>query len=232
MVVAAVLALVVTAEVIQFYAGEEVELRQRVAAPPQTAAPPVSAPPAAESSVAESGFTAIPPPAPIPGSPAVRLQLFRPGSGIIADFPLGAPMQTNADGEINPDGLEIARWVNDSDMAAPGSDAERTVYIAGHTHPSKAAVFNPLYDRATSTSHVQIGDEFHITTEQTIAMGADPLRYVVEGVEDYPKGVVAEGTENEVWQIVPGRLVIITCFQNPSGTRSTDNFAVYAQLQD
>ncbi|MBC7746844.1 class F sortase [Pedobacter sp.] len=146
----------------------------------------------------------------------------------MADYVLGAPLQTTASGEIIPTELETAQWVNDADMGTPGSDAERTIYMAGHTSPNQSAAFNALYDRATSTSHVLAGDEFLVTTEATVATGLEPLRYVVTGVEAYPKGVVAADAESEVWRIVPGRLVILTCFQNPSGVRSVDNFVVYA----
>lgn len=228
--VAVFVALVAWATVIgvQFYAGSGAELRQPVAAP-SPSAPPVSAPPSMAAPEATSGFT--PAVTPVAASAPTGLEFVRSSTGERLVFPLGSPMQTNANGEIVPDGLDVARWVNDPDMGAPGSSTERTVYIAGHTSPRSAAVFNPLYDRATSTSHVMPGDEFHVPTEETVVRGLPPLTYVVEHVTDLPKGVVAEDVESEVWRIVPGRLVIITCFQNPDGTRSTENFIVFAQLK-
>lgn len=210
-----------------YYAGKGTELRLPVAAPSPTA-PPVSAPPATAVPEAIAAVTALAPV--VPASPPLGLELVRSNSGESVTFPLGSPMQTNANNEIIPDGLDAARWVNDPDMGAPGSDAERTVYIAGHTSPRRSAVFNPLYDRASGTSYVLPGDEFRVATEATAAQGLPPLRYVVEQVLDLPKGVVAEDAKSEVWRIVPGRLVIITCFQNPDGTPSKDNFVVIAQL--
>lgn len=231
-VVAAVLVVVAIFQMVNFYAGEEVTLRQPVAASPLAVPPQVSAGSLEARTPEAPGLVVTPAPEPIAASAPTGLQWTRPGTGLLAEFSLGSPLVNSPGEDIVPDGFDTARWVKAPDMGTPSSDARLPVFITGHTHPSKAAVFNPLYDRATSTSYVQVGDEFLLPTEASRAAGADPLRYIVTGVKDYPKGVVETDAENEIWQIVPGRLVIVTCFQNPSGTRSTDNFVVFAQLAD
>jgi hypothetical protein len=55
-------------------------------------------------------------------------------------------------------------------------------------------------------------------------------RYQVVSTARYPKGTLADVAE--VWQKVPGRLVLITCFQLDTGARSRDNLVVTAQLVD
>ena len=52
--------------------------------------------------------------------------------------------------------------------------------------------------------------------------------YVVDATATYAKSQLT--TTKDVWAIVPGRLVLITCFLYEGVDRSPDNFVVYAHL--
>lgn len=123
-------------------------------------------------------------------------------------------------GELDPPTLDEAYWIET--YGAPGSDADNTVYLAGHSYDSGDAAFNPLFDRAEQIALVAAGDEIVVTTE------AGRLTYAVDSTERYPKDELA-GVD-EVWRIVPDRLVLITCFQRNDGGASQDNLVVYAHL--
>ncbi len=125
---------------------------------------------------------------------------------------------TPAGGELDPPRLDRAYWIES--YGSPGPDATNTVYLAGHSIDRGAAVFDPLFDQERQTALVKSGDEVTITTD------AGAVTYVVDETQRYPKSELAN--EAEVWRIVPGRLVLITCFQRNGGGQSTDNLVVYA----
>ncbi|HZI96081.1 MAG TPA: class F sortase, partial [Actinomycetales bacterium] len=123
-------------------------------------------------------------------------------------------------GELDPPTLDEAYWIET--YGTPGSDADNTVYLAGHSYDSGDAAFNPLFDRAEQIALVGAGDEIVVTTD------AGRLTYAVDSTERYPKDELA-GVD-EVWKIVPDRLVLITCFQRNDGGASQDNLVVFASL--
>jgi sortase (surface protein transpeptidase) len=125
---------------------------------------------------------------------------------------------TPSEGELDPPRLDRAYWIET--YGSPGSDSTNTVYLAGHSVDRGSAVFDPLFDQDEQRALVGAGDEITITTD------AGVVRYVVEDTQRYPKSELAG--ETEVWRIVPGRLVLITCFQRSEGGRSTDNLVIYA----
>lgn len=102
----------------------------------------------------------------------------------------------------------------------PGSD--NTTYIAGHSWNRGDAVFNPLLDVPTQEGTLEAGDIVELTQD------GETFTYEVTSSVRYPKGSLAD--EDEVWRAVPGRLVLITCFQRNDGARSRDNLVVTAEL--
>jgi sortase (surface protein transpeptidase) len=151
-------------------------------------------------------------PAPSGVAAPVRVQV--PAVGLDAEV---VPIAAAGD-ELDPPRLDRAYWIET--YGSPGPDATNTVYLAGHSIDRGAAVFDPLFDQEQQTALVKSGDEVTITTD------AGAVTYVVDETQRYPKSELAN--EAEVWRIVPGRLVLITCFQRNGGGRSTDNLVVYA----
>ena len=123
-------------------------------------------------------------------------------------------------GVVNPPTLHDAYRVTTSGVM-PGSEAENTVYIAGHTCRQCDAVFNSL-DQVG-----RVGDDVYLTT---VASRAKRLRlhYVIEKTTLRPKGSLSDPA-NEEWAVVPGRLIIITCHLRDDGLHQTDNRVFFAR---
>jgi len=156
------------------------------------------------------------PPAPGPVQVAAPVRVEVPSVDLAVDVVPATP----DGGELDPPTLGEAYWIET--YGAPGTDSDNTVYLAGHSFDRGAAAFNPLFDRDAQVALVQPGAEVVVTT------AAGRLTYAVQSTHRYPKGTLAD--EDEVWRIVPGRLVLITCFQRNDGGASRDNLVVYADL--
>lgn len=124
-------------------------------------------------------------------------------------------------GVFDPPSLTQAYWIEA--FGTPGSTSDNTVYLLGHSWDNGEAVFNPLFDRASQTSRVEPGDTIVVTTD------AGDVTYEVERAERIPREEVAQES-HEVWDVVPGRLLLVTCFQNNGGGDAFDNFVVFAHL--
>ncbi len=151
---------------------------------------------------------------PIPGQP-VALSI--PSVGLTTSV---RSMTVEPGGSVDPPGPRYAYWLAPYGTAGP--QATNTVYIAGHTFRRGGAVFNPLLDVAHEQSAVTVGAEIEIQTQEGV------YSYTVTAVERYDK--VSVDQQSELWKQVPGRLVIVTCFQYDSGQASTQNLVVFAQL--
>lgn len=128
---------------------------------------------------------------------------------------------TSRAGVLDPPTLDSAYWVGE--YGAPSRTADNTAYLVGHSASRGAAVFDPLFDQAAQVPRVSAGDEVVVTTAE------GRLRYRVQATARYPKGELAR--TDDVWAKVPGRLVLITCFQRDDGRPSTDNLVVTALLE-
>jgi hypothetical protein len=53
------------------------------------------------------------------------------------------------------------------------------------------------------------------------------VSYTVERTGRYGKNELAGAAD--VWEVAPGRLVLITCFQRGDGRSSTENLVVFAE---
>ena len=123
-------------------------------------------------------------------------------------------------GVIDPPSLDRAYVIDP--YGRPGSD--NTTYIAGHSWNRGEAVFNPLLDVPTQEGTLEVGETVVLTQD------GQRFTYRVTSSRRYPKGTLAE--QDEVWRRVPGRLVLITCFQRNDGAASRDNLVVVAELVD
>ncbi|MDR1711853.1 MAG: class F sortase [Propionibacteriaceae bacterium] len=81
----------------------------------------------------------------------------------------------------------------------PGLETLGTVYMYGHSAVKQKAVFNNL-------GKLKSGDAIEIETQYGI------LEYVVDKVIDIPKEQYS--TSEEVWEQVPGRLLLVSCDQS------------------
>lgn len=203
---------------------------------PRTAAalPPVMSVPETDSTTTAEGPAAVVPPskAPlaaqrpqqntpeparptVPGQPTrVRLERLGLDASIL-------PAARPADGVFNPPGVSYAYWMEDYGTAGPR--AQNTNYVVAHSSGNGFAVFNPLLDMPSESGAATAGDEIKVTTEQ------GTYQYAVTSTAIYEQNNVSQ--EAELWKNEPGRLVLITCFQNSETLFSGKNYVVYAELQ-
>lgn len=179
--------------------------------------------PVAVGSTAADARTTAPHSVPPTTSPAARLDVGVPVRVRVDAVGLDAEVLPTAAvrGAFDPPSLTEAYWIEA--FGAPGAASDNTVYLLGHSWDNGDAVFNALFDRATQTSKVEPRDTIVVTTD------AGDVTYEVERVERIPREELAQDS-NEVWDVVPGRLLLVTCFQNNDGGDAFDNFVVFADL--
>ncbi|MGV9669312.1 class F sortase [Gordonia sp. NPDC003504] len=114
--------------------------------------------------------------------------------------------------EIDPPTNDDAWWW--TGRGRPGS--ADTVYIAGHTLDDGTGVFGPL-------GGVHPGAEVRLGTT------AGDLIYQVDATATYTKSQLEQ--YDEVWQSIPGRLILVTCHLDADGNPTDDNLLVYASLR-
>lgn len=151
---------------------------------------------------------------PVPGQP-LRVQL--PGVGL--DVRVYAS-QLPPDRTLDPPTVPDAFWVMDFGTAGPASG--NTVYIAAHSSSVGPAAFNPLLDRGAADGAVHAGQKVLVTTPE------GDYSYTVTGSARYVKTDILGA--RKLWEAVPGRLVLVTCFQYNYRAESDQNFVVYAEL--
>lgn len=150
-----------------------------------------------------------------PGQP-VRVQLPR----LDMDIPV-LPMALPADRRVNPPSNGFAYWI--SDYGPAGTGATNTTYLAAHSWNLGYSAFNALMDIQAGTGRVQPGDTVLVTTPEGVTT------YTVTEATGYAK--TSLGQRDDLWAAVPGRLVLVTCFQlNDAG--ATENYVVYAEHTD
>lgn len=162
--------------------------------------------PAASSTPAPIGTTATPKIAEAePGAPqVVRI----PALGVRAPVvPVHAPGRTL----VPPrDPQRLGWW---ADGAKPGA-AEGSALIAGHTVHTGGGALDDLEE-------LDGGDEVVVRTDR------GTVRYVVDRVQIYSKGRIADDATRLFSQDAPGRLVLITC-EDWDGARYLSNVVVTA----
>lgn len=88
-------------------------------------------------------------------------------------------------------------------FGVPGNGSTNTTYVIGHSWEGQDAPFNHL------SSAAAVGDEFDVAT----ATGT--IRYRVDSVTTYLKAALKD---SPIWDMVPSRLVLISCYtEDPWG---------------
>jgi hypothetical protein len=170
------------------------------------AAPPTAAEPTA-------------PPSPTPEArytPSSEVHVRVPSVGL--DLPV-LPLAPE-DGVIDPPLLTAAYFLEPYGHPVGAADqAENTLYLAAHSAGRGDDGFDPLLTDEHRDSALVAGDVVEVATPQGTAS------YVVERTARVAKEALPSAPG--VWDVVPGRLVLITCFQHRG--RATENLVVFAQ---
>ncbi|MFJ6532657.1 class F sortase [Microbacterium sp. NPDC091662] len=131
------------------------------------------------------------------------------------DVPLGG--LDMVDGEITPPGFTSAYTVRN--LGLPDDPSAGTTYVVMHSMPAPGvAPGNYLIDVADGHAAVLAGAQV-VVGEQV---------YEVDSSYSVDKSELS--TQSVLWADHPGRLVIITCQQLPSGERSVQNTVIEAHL--
>jgi hypothetical protein len=168
---------------------------------------------------AEAPGTAAPSPA-ARYTPSSDVRLVVPSLGM--DLPL-LPMTPSGD-TINPPLLTAGYWIEPyGSPVGDAAEATNTLYVAAHSAGHGDDGFDPLIADDGTGSTLASGDVVEVRTP------TGTVRYAVQSTRRYAK--VALPDADEVWEVSPGRLVLITCFQRADGRKATENLVVVAQAQ-
>ena len=112
-----------------------------------------------------------------------------------AVLPLSPTEQEQSLGSIVPPHTSDAYWLTPYGILGPGST--NTTYIVGHSWEGQGSPFNNI------SSNSRPGDELTVTTAE------GPLVYRVDEITTENKDTLRDSA---IWDMVPGRLIVITCF--------------------
>lgn len=138
----------------------------------------------------------------------------------IASVGLNVPLGSMADSAVlEPPTFTAGYWIRGLGVA-PGTDAASgTVFVIMHSlRGGGVAPGNYLYDTQTAHSKVALGAQVEVNGQT----------YTVDGFERVTKSALPSA--ESLWTSVPGRLVVITCLEVPSGGPSQENFIMTAHL--
>lgn len=217
----------VLAGIVAFVALTPSERQREFPVSEQGVAPEVSVPPPSiPSSVPSKSPLPEASPAPtvwrVPASPMVGVEIpalkrsFR-----VEGVSLGSPITP----PFEPDAVaDTLYYENDHAVrgADPGTDSSNTVYLTGHTWRGGTAAMNVI------DQEMAVGDELLVTTVKSRRLGVR-LRYVVTGSERYPEALLP--SVDKVWEVAPGRMVIMTCNLRADGEHQTHTHVFYAELR-
>ncbi|MBG6179404.1 class F sortase [Arthrobacter sp. CAN_A1] len=110
-------------------------------------------------------------------------------------LPLTPSEEEFASQSIVPPLTEDAYWL--TSFGTPGKASEDTTYITGHSWEGRDAPFNRL------STDAAVGDSIVLTTETGV------LDYVIDSVTTLDKNTLKD---SEIWDVVPNRLVVISCY--------------------
>ncbi len=172
-----------------------------VAPPSSSGAPSNQASPASPTSSATASEGAAG-----EASPRVRAsapqRLIVESAGIdVAVVPLTPTAEDQASQSLVPPFTLDGYWL--TTYGKPGLGSRDTTYITGHSWEDREAPFNLL---STAT---EVGDEVLLHTQ------TGEQRFVVDSITTYDKDTLKD---SEIWEIVPNRLVLISCYtEDPLG---------------
>jgi len=196
--------------------GEPAAAAPRSTAPAPATISTVAAPPAEEPPPAEDAQPALPTTGAALPTPSSDVHVVVPTLGM--DLPV-LPL-TPRGGAINPPTLTAAYWIEPyGDPVGAAGEADNTLYLAAHSTNTGRYGFDPLLD-SDGDSTLDAGDVVEVSTS------GGTVAYTVERTQRYDKDELPDAAE--VWEAVPGRLVLITCTQEDGG-RSTENLVVVAR---
>lgn len=133
------------------------------------------------------------------------------------DVPLGELSAVGS--EVSPPGFASAYLIRNRGRS-PADAGDGTVFVVTHSlRNGGVAPGNSLIDVDRQTSNLSAGDE--------ILVGS--VVYTVTDSEIIAKSALASRTD--IWSNAPGRLVVITCLQDPASQPSTANAVIIATLR-
>ncbi|MDR6416723.1 class F sortase [Pseudarthrobacter sulfonivorans] len=158
--------------------------------------------------VASSGTSAATPtpvaaaPGPVLPDASAPLRILYPAAAIdTAVHPLEPDASAAASRTVVPPSTMDGYWL--TPFGVPGNGSGNTTYIIGHSWEDRDAPFNHLSSAAAK------GDEFNVVT----ATGS--IRYRVDSVTTYLKAGLKD---SPIWDMVPSRVVLISCYtEDPWG---------------
>ena len=165
--------------------------------PPVEAAAPTGA---AAVGLAAAGQAAAPEAVLPPAAPPVRI--YYPSAAFdVTVHPLDVDGTAQSTRTIEPPATKDGYWL--TAFGVPGSGSGNTTYVIGHSWEGADAPFNHLSSAAAA------GDQFDVAT------AAGTISYRVESVSTYDKSGLKD---SPFWDMVPNRLVLISCFtEDPWG---------------
>ena len=141
-----------------------------------------------------SAAPSVPVPAGPPAAPPQRLVY--PAAGIdVVIHPLEPTGADRASQTIVPPSTMDGYWL--TPYGVPGAGSVNTTYVAGHSWQDQEAPFNRL------STHAAPGDRLTVTTS------SGDVVYHVDSVTTYDKSGLKD---SPIWQVVPNRLVLISCY--------------------
>ncbi|SDI38537.1 Sortase (surface protein transpeptidase) [Arthrobacter subterraneus] len=166
---------------------------------------PGASPTTAPTAVSATSAPASPTPSPVPSAPAPPPALptaSAPTALIIESADINVPVlpltPTEADlaaqSLVPPETLD-GYWL--TNYGAPGEGSKDTVYVTGHSWEGRESPFNRL------SSDVEVGDSVTLTTAE------GEIDYVVDTITTHNKDTLKD---SDIWDIVPNRLVLISCY--------------------
>lgn len=153
--------------------------------------------------VPASGLPSSAPPAgpELPAAaPPVRIR-YPSAAFDVAIHPLDLDSEARTSRTIEPPATKDGYWL--TPFGVPGAGSGNTTYVIGHSWEGADAPFNHLSSAAAVGDHIEVE-----TAAGTISYRVDSITtYLKSGLKDSP-----------VWDMVPNRLVLISCYtEDPWG---------------
>lgn len=155
---------------------------------------------AAATAATESPATSAPEPALPEASQPRRIRY--PSAGFdVPVHPLELDSAAQSSQTIVPPATKDGYWL--TPFGIPGKGSANTTYVIGHSWDGAEAPFNHL------SSAAAVGDRFEVDTD------TGTITYQVDNITTYVKSSLKD---SPIWEIVPNRLVLISCYtEDPWG---------------
>ena len=182
--------------------GSLVVVQPAAAGVPATDPAPIAVTGTAEGTAAPFDSSASPAAAPLLPEAAEPRRIRYPSAGF--DVPvhrLDLDSDAQANQTVVPPETKDGYWL--APFGTPGHGSANTTYVIGHSWDGAEAPFNHL------SSAAAVGDRFEVDT------AAGTIAYQVDTVTTYLKATLKD---SPIWEIVPNRLVLISCYtEDPWG---------------